>query len=111
MTEPKVPDEASTLDEPTTADRLKAIEERLVAGDTRMNDFENKLSENTAATLATNAITADIKDILTAAKVGLKVIGAIGTIAKWIGLIATAVVAIYGAIYAVKSGGVPPPPN
>lgn len=111
MTEPARHDDERAADDPSNYDRLKAIEDRLVAGDNRMNDFETKLSENTAATLSTNAITADIKDILTAAKVGLKVIGAIGTIAKWIGLIATAVVAIYGAIYAVKSGGVPPPPN
>lgn len=103
-----MPDQADN-EERSTSERLKSIEASLVAGEKRMDLFERGLSENTAATLTTNAITSDIRDILIAAKVGLKVIGAIGTIAKWVAILVSACAAIYSAIYAMTHGGIPPP--
>jgi hypothetical protein len=54
-------------------------------------------------------ITTDIRDILTAAKVGLRVLGGIGQAMRWLGLLATAGVAIYGAVYSATHGGQLPP--
>lgn len=57
-----------------------------------------KLDENTQITLASNALMADVKAILDACRLGLRVLGGIGQIAKWVGSITvgiTAVVAFY----------------
>ena len=98
-----------TTEEISTAARLKAIEDALSDGKRRMDAFETELKDNTTATLANTELTTEIRDILMAAKLGLKAIGAIGSIAKWLGLIATAGVAIYTAIYAMTHGGATPP--
>jgi hypothetical protein len=82
-------------------DRLKAIEDRLTRGSERMDLMDQAIAKNTEITQA-------IHDILAAGRVGLKVLGGLGLIAKWIGMLAAAGVAIYSAFYAATHGGVPP---
>lgn len=86
---------------PTDADRLEAIEVRLARGSVRMDEFATELKRNTDAT-------EDIREILQAARLGFKVIGGLGAVFKWVGTLAGAAVAIWGLIYALTHGGVPP---
>lgn len=80
---------------------MQSVESQLRAGETRMADFEQKLDNNTA-------LTKEIRDILDAAKGAFKVLGGLGVAAVWVGKIAGAGVAIWGAFYALTHGGRPP---
>ena len=73
----------------------------LTADNGRLRQLESSLSENTA-------ITSEIRDLLTAVKGGIRVLGWLGTGAKWLGAIAGAVAAIYTVAYMVTHGGRPP---
>lgn len=73
----------------------------LQRGDERMAAIEAEL-------LANSAVTAEIRDILNVARVGLRVLGAIGTAVRWAGYIATALGAIYVAVYMATHGGKTP---
>ena len=86
---------------PTDNDRLAAIEARLDQGSARMDQFGKALSLNTE-------ITSDIRDIVLAARTGFKVLGWLGMVFKWVGVIAAAGVAIYTAAYAMLHGGATP---
>ena len=77
------------------------IEERLDEGSKRMNTFEKAMQVN-------NEMTGEIHAMFSAGKSGLKVLGWLGSIVKWIGMIAAAALAIYTAAYAVLHGGVTP---
>ena len=96
------------MEEQTVPGELSAIHERLDAGDKRMQAIEAQLEENTGLTRENTEITKDIKEVLDAARLGFKVIGGIGAAAKWIGSIATAIAAIWGVLYLLSHGGVPP---
>lgn len=87
---------------PTTEDRLAAIEDRLERGSERMDLLDAELDRNTE-------LTQEIRDIMAAARVGFKVLGGLGTVAKWIGTIAGAGVALYSLWYAITHGGATPP--
>lgn len=82
-------------------DRITAVDERLDKGSRRMELFETELRENTTATL-------EIRDILQAARVGLKVLGGIGIAAKWLGTLAAAALAIWTFVYALLHNGATP---
>ena len=82
-------------------DRLAAIEARLERGSARMDLHEQALAENTA-------ITQEIRDLLAAFKGGFKVLGWLGTGAKWAGIFAGAGLALYRAWYAIRHGGAEP---
>lgn len=91
----------------TTPAELTAIHDRLDAGEVRMARIEGQVAENTALTRENTEITKDIAELLYAARLGLKVIGGIGSIAKWAGTVAAALVAIWGLVVALKSGTLP----
>jgi hypothetical protein len=83
------------------AARLADIDQRLARGDARMASIESDLSANTA-------ITREIRDLMDAARLGLRMLGGLGQVAKWSGMVATAAVAIYTAVYMLLHGGQPP---
>jgi hypothetical protein len=87
-------------DAPVTRADLANVQRQLATGDLRMNGIESELRNNTA-------ITADVKALLEAARVGLKVIGWLGSAAVWIGKIAAGVGAIYAAWQLIRHGAPP----
>jgi hypothetical protein len=88
-------------DTQAVAARLADIDQRLARGDARMANIEADLSGNTA-------ITREIRDLMTAARLGLRMLGGMGQVAKWLGMVATAAVAIYTAVHMLTHGGQPP---
>lgn len=97
------------------SDRFDSIEKRLADGATRMLRFEKELQAvraelraNTEVTTGIADLTQDIRDVLVAGRVGLKVLGGVGTTVKWLGIIAGGALAIYTALYALTHGGVAP---
>lgn len=85
-------------DELIPPDRLAAIEARLETGGDRMDRMERAINENTD-------LTVEVRDLLAALKGGMKVLGWLGVLAKWIGVVASAAVAIYTAAYIATHGG------
>lgn len=82
-------------------DRIAAIEAQLVDGSKRMDRMQEELTSNTE-------VTREIRDILAMGRTGLKVLGGLGTFAKWLGGIAGACAAIWSFFYMLTHGG---PPN
>lgn len=90
---------------PSTFDAwMAATEARLKSGDDRMTAIESKLDKNTT-------ITQEVYELLLAAKGAFKFFSAMGTVVGWIGKIAAAGIAIWGAFYALTHGGRPPGGN
>lgn len=87
-------------DAPVTRADLADVQRQLASGDLRMNAIEVELRNNTD-------LTADVKALLDAARVGLKVIGWIGTVAVWAGKIAAGIGAVYAAWQLIRHGGPP----
>jgi len=79
----------------------RQITSRLDAGSKRMKAIEAEVALNTE-------ITAEIRDLILAAKVGFKVLGGLGLAAKWLGYVAAAAVSIWTAYQSFKAGGPPP---
>lgn len=77
------------MSDETIPGQLVEIQARLDDGDARMTRIESSLEANTA-------VTTDIKDILEAGRLGLKVLGWIGAAAKWVGLVAAGGAALWG---------------
>ena len=73
--------------------------------------LSQKLDINTAATLKVEKNTADIVDAWKALSGGLKVLGVLGSVAKWFAYIAGAITASGTAWYALTHWGAPPPPD
>jgi hypothetical protein len=94
-------DPHNTPEGPDVATRLADIDQRLARGDTRMASIEADLASNTA-------ITREIRDLMDAARMGLRMLGGLGQAAKWCGVLATAAVALYTAGYMLLHGGQPP---
>lgn len=94
-------DERRDPDAPVTRADLANFQRQLATGDLRMTAIESELRNNTA-------LTADVKALLDAARVGLKVLGWIGTAAVWTGKIAAGVGAVYGAWQLIRHGAPPP---
>lgn len=88
---------------PVLVGRLIAIEKELAQGRDRMGRIEDSIVDNTE-------MTATIRDIVVAGKTGFKVLGWIGTAAKWIAAVGGAVVAVYAVVHAIKTGHPPPKP-
>lgn len=91
---PETPAGAAT----STEVRLGAIEDALVHGDSRMAALEKAVAHNTE-------LTAEIRELIAAAKLGFRVLGWIGVGAKWVAGIATAIGAVWGLVKLVKGGG------
>lgn len=77
------------------------VEDRQTEAVGRMDTMQRELTANTE-------VTTEVRELLSAAKGGLKVIGGIGTIAKWIGGIGAAGVSIYTVYHMLTHGGKPP---
>lgn len=80
---------------------MQAVHQALQRGDSRMGDLEAELKANSDTT-------AEIRDILAAVKTGIKVLGGIGTMARWAGYLAGAGAAVYTAWHMLTHGGRPP---
>lgn len=85
---------------PVTRADLANVQRQLGAGEVRMTSIEVELKANTA-------LTTDVKALLDAARMGLKVIGWFGTAAVWVGKIAAAIGTVYGAWQLIKHGNPP----
>lgn len=83
------------------AARLADIDRRLARGDARMANIEVELASNTE-------VTREVRDLMTAARVGFRVLGGLGTAVKWLGILATASAAIYTAVQTLLHGAQPP---
>ncbi len=83
-----------------TALNHRSIAERQ-AINTRMTAIEQTLGRNTD-------MTSELLDVISAVRGGFKVLGWLGTGAKWIGGIAAAATAIWVLIYMITHGGSKP---
>lgn len=92
--------------------RLAAIERQLLDGKARMNRLADDVSENTRVTHEIRELTQEIRDLFEMGKSGMRVLNWLGRAmtktAKWVGGMAAAGLAIWGAIYAFLHGGMPP---
>lgn len=82
---------------PVTRADLARVQKQLADGGQRMSAIESELRMNTA-------VTSDVRALLEATRVGLKVLGALGTVATWAAKIIGAAAAIYAAWQAIKHG-------
>lgn len=55
-----------------------------------------------------SATTAEIRDLLDAARGAFRFLNGVGVVVRWVGGIAGAGLAIWGAVYAITHGGRPP---
>ena len=79
------------------------VEDRQTDAAVRMDTMQRELTANTE-------VTTEVRELLSAAKGGLKVIGGIGTVAKWIGGIGAAGVSLYTAWHFLRYGKPPGSP-
>ena len=77
------------------------IEDRLDHDANRMDKFEQSMAVN-------NELTGDMHAMFMTGQGGLKVLGWLGGIIKWIGMFAAGSLAIYTTIYAILHGGATP---
>lgn len=84
------------------------VANQLRAGSVRMDAMQADIQANTALTSALKSDTSELLDILSAGKGGLKVLGWIGAVFKWVGGMAAAGAAIYAFLQVVLHGAVPP---
>jgi hypothetical protein len=80
------------------ADRMQTIEDQL-----RAQKLE--LDRNTELTQTISRDTADIRELMAAARLGFKVLGGLGLVAKWAAPFVTVVIAVYGFWQSLKGGG------
>lgn len=80
---------------------MQEVKDCLQKGDNRMASLETELTTN-------STVTAEVRDILSVAKVGLRVLGGVGVLVRWVGYLAAAGAAIYSAWYMATHGGKPP---
>ncbi len=101
---------------PQTGDSawMAMIDERLAAGDERMQKIEQSLKEAAQVTgkieddLHRNTqATTEVLDILAAAKGAFRFFGAVGSVARWTGGIAAALLAVWGLVIAALGGNTP----
>jgi hypothetical protein len=98
--------------EPTPAqisERLSAIDHRLDRGAEKMEQHADALTKMAAELKANSETTNEVRELLALGRNGLKVLGWLGSAAKWLSTIATAALAVYGAFYAITHGGQMPP--
>ena len=77
------------------------IKSCLQRGDGRMGGLEAELSKNSTTTT-------EVREILDTARAGLKVLGGIGTMVRWMGYLAAAGAALYTGWHMLTNGGKPP---
>jgi len=81
--------------------RFESIEARLDRGSDRMQAIELELRDNTTTTR-------EVRELLELGRNGFKVLGWIGTVARWLTAIAAAAAAIWGLFHMGDAGGKPP---
>lgn len=79
---------------------IERIDQRLDNGSARMDLMQGELTRNTE-------VTTEVRDVLNMAKAGLRVLGGIGTAARWLGGIAAAAAAIWALWQAIRHGTPP----
>jgi len=84
------------------SDRIAAIEQQLRDGKERMDLMQAELSANTT-------VTREIREMLDMGRAGLRVLGALGAVARWAGAIAVAIGSVWALIQAIKTGTPPTP--
>lgn len=84
-------------DAPVTRADLANVQRQLAGGDTRMTGIETELRNN-------NTLMAEVRDILSFARTGLRVLGVIGTAVQWLAKIAAGAAALYAAWQAARHG-------
>lgn len=80
---------------------IGGVEDRQTEAFSRMENMQRELTANTE-------VTTEVRELLSAAKGGLKVIGGIGTVAKWIGGIGAAGISLYTLWHMITHGGKAP---
>ena len=80
---------------------MQDVSRCLEQGGAKMSSVQSELQQ-------TSQTIGEVRDILAAVKVGLKVIGGIGTLVRWAGYVAAAGAAIYTFWHMLKNGGKPP---
>lgn len=93
---------------PTIEDRLSVFENRQISISERMDLMDAEIKRNIAATNVNTALAQEILELFSAVKGGFRVLGWLGTGAKWLGGIAGAGVALWVAWHTLTHGGVPP---
>ena len=88
--------------DPTDAAHHADNQRRLMALESRMTSVEREVAENTALTVGVSADTRELLDLFRAARGGLKVMGWLGGLLKWLAGIAAAFAAIYAFIQNIK---------
>jgi hypothetical protein len=89
------------LDVAAILGRFAAIENRLDRGSERMASIEADLRANTE-------VTREVRDLMEMGRVLFRLADLMGRGAKWLGGIATAILAVWGAFYTATHGGKPP---
>ena len=80
---------------------MQRIEAELAQQTAQLQRLQQDMQRNTEAT-------EEVRDLLAAAKGAFRALNAIGIVVRWVGGIAGAGVAIWGAVYAITHGGRPP---
>ena len=83
------------------SERMARIEAELSRQTEQLNQLQADLKRNTAAT-------EEVRDLLDAAKGAFRALNGLGIAFGWLGRVAAAGVAIWGAVYAITHGGRPP---
>ncbi len=91
------------------AARLNAIDARLDRGSEKMDQHAQALADMASDLKRNTETTDEVREVLDVGRNGLKVLGWLGGGAKWVGTLATAALAVYGALYAIFHGGQMPP--
>lgn len=91
------------------SERLLAIDARLDRGAEKMDEQADRLKSVEAELRSNSETTREVRELLDAGKSGLRVLGWLGAAGKWIGTLATAGIAVYGALYAITHNGQLPP--
>ena len=96
---------STTQPPPSLEERVTDIERRLGKGSERMSNLEGKLTEVATELRLNTDVTMEVRELLAAFKGGFKVLGWFGVGAKWVGILATAGVAVYTLLYSMTHGG------
>lgn len=86
-------------------DWQESVERRFVEGSETMKALADGLADNTAATMRTEANTAELVSVFQSFKGAFQVFNMIGAAAKPLGYIVMCASAIWGAIILIKTGG------
>ena len=85
------------------------VDRRFQEGDERIQTMADGLAENTSATQAIKADTAELVDLLKSVKGAFRVLDMLAKLARPLGFLAAAGASFYAMFSAFKAGGVPKP--